>query len=504
MLKKNNIYRDCIAALSGVLLALAFAPYDYWYFSILSLILLFSCWQGITSRRAATRGFLFGLGLFGFGIPWVYVSIHDFGQADVLPAAMLTLLFISLWASFPALAGYITVRFFTARSRAFQLLTWPAVWILIEYLRGNWAFNGFPWFQLAYSQLDSPIAGYIPILGVYGAGWFIAVTAILALQVAQKRYNNLLIPLGSVFVIFVPGWCLSQIAWTEVTGKPFKVTLLQGNVAQDKKWKLEHRQEILQWYKKMSTLHWDSKLIIWPESAIPAFYHQVREDYLLPLANEAKSHGTDLVISLPYKNDKGEKYNTVMTFGENHGIYRKIHLLPFGEYLPLRPLFNVILGSLDIMPVGRFTAGKIDQPLLKAAQHPFLATICYEDAFGEEGRRGLPDAAYLVNVTNDGWFGETIEPYQHMQIARMRALETGRYLLRSTNNGFTGIVAPDGKIIHQAPLFTATSLTGEITPMTGMTIFARFGERPVIVVLLVLLIVSVKNKPRVLEKSFKF
>ncbi|MEE9397225.1 MAG: apolipoprotein N-acyltransferase [Methylococcales bacterium] len=496
MPKQNSIYRDCIAALSGVLLALAFAPYDYRYFSILSLALLFFCWQGITPGRATTRGFLFGLGLFGFGIAWVYVSIHDFGQADVIPASILTLLFISLWALFPALAGYITVRFFNTHSRSFQLLTWPIVWILIEYLRGNWIFNGFPWFQLAYSQLDSPFSGYIPILGVYGSGWLIAITAILLLHLTQKKYNNPLFPLGSVFVILVAGWSLSQIAWTHVTGKPFKVTLLQGNIAQDKKWKLEHRQEILQWYKKMSALHWDSKLIIWPESAVPAFYHRVLDDYLLPLENEAKNHGTDLVISIPYKNEKGEKYNTVMTFGETHGMYKKIHLLPFGEYLPFRPLFNLILGSLNIMPVGHFTAGKVDQPLLKAAQHPFLATICYEDAFGEEGRRGLPEAAYLVNVTNDGWFGETIEPYQHMQIARMRALETGRYLLRSTNNGFTGIVAPNGKIIHQAPLFTATSLTGEITPMAGTTIFVRFGERPVILVLVILLIVSVKTKSR--------
>ncbi|MDD1628162.1 MAG: apolipoprotein N-acyltransferase, partial [Methylococcaceae bacterium] len=185
-----------------------------------------------------------------------------------------------------------------------------------------------------------------------------------------------------------------------------------------------------------------------------------------------------------------EKYNAVMTLGKETGMYRKKHLLPFGEYLPWQPVSGFILNSLSIK-LGNFTPGGIDQPLLKAGGYHFITSICYEDAFGDAGLTGLPDAAYLVNVTNDGWFGNSIEPHQHLQIARMRAMETGRFLLRSTNTGVTAIVAPDGRIISQAPLFKATVLTDRITPMGGMTPYAKLGDKPVIIALIILLFCTI-------------
>ncbi len=505
MINVNNKLWEFISFLSGIVLLLSFAPYDHWFLALAAMALLLVSWQGVSPLRAALRGFLFGIGLFGFGLSWVFVSIHDFGGAGVFSASLLTLLFAAFWALFPAFAGYFSVAFERTFLWSFRFMLPATVWVLFEYLRGNVVFNGFPLFQLAYSQLDSPLAGYIPVFGAYAVSWAVALTAsiVAAWFTTEKRPSAK--GLSALFLIWGGGMALGQVSWTEPAGGAFKITMIQGNVAQDKKWQPQYREAILKRYRQETRQHWDSQVIIWPESSIPAYYHQVADDFLLPLEKEAKEHGVDLVVSLPIKNDQGDKFNAVMTLGETRGVYKKIHLLPFGEYLPMKTFFSAIMDSLKFMPMGSFTAGAKDQSLMIAGGYPFLTSICYEDAFGEESAFRMGDAAFLVNVTNDGWFGKTVEPYQHMQMARMRALETGRYLLRATNNGLTAIVDPSGKIVQQAPLFQVATLTGLITPMSGMPPYAKFGDLPVIwtlsLILLGMLIVSALTKWRYTEKN---
>lgn len=482
----SNIYWDLLAAFAGILFTLAFAPFDYAYLAPMALSLLFASWQNITSRRAILRGYLFGLGSFGLGVSWVYVSMHDFGGANWLIASLLTCLFFSFWALFPALAGFLSVTILPKTRGLGSLMVMPVIWILIEYFRGYWVLNGFPWLQAAYSQLETPLAGYIPILGVYGTGFLAALTASIIAFIFQTRKHRLLLT-AVLVILWSTGSFLQSIKWTDAIGEPIRVSLIQGNITQDKKWLPEYKLNTLRYYKTMTEAHWDSAVIVWPETSIPAYLSEVNDWFLLPLNKAAQQHNTDLIVSLPaHGNSEDEKFNAVMTLGKETGMYRKKHLLPFGEYLPWQPVSGFILNNLAIR-LGNFTPGGIDQPLLKAGGYPFITSICYEDAFGDAGIIGLPNAAYLVNVTNDGWFGHSIEPYQHLQIARMRAMETGRFLLRSTNTGVTAIVAPDGKIINEAPLFAATVLTGKITPMGGMTPYAIAGDKPVIIALMILL-----------------
>ena len=476
---------NLLAALAGILFTLAFSPFDYPYLAPLALSLLFASWQNTTPRRALLRGYLFGLGSFGLGVSWVYISIHDFGGAHWLSSGLLTVLFFGFWALFPALAGYFSVKILTGNRTLISVWVMPIVWLLIEYFRGNCLLNGFPWLQSAYSQLDTPLAGYIPIIGVYGTGFLVALTAASVAFIFQTRRHRLLLT-TFIITLWATGSVLQSIKWTHAIGKPVQVSLIQGNITQDQKWRPENKLKTLQLYKELTEAHWDSAVIIWPETSIPAYLSEVNEWFLQPLSNAAKLHNTDLIVSLPtHGNSTDEKYNAVMTLGKETGLYRKKHLLPFGEYLPWQPVSGFILNSLAIK-LGNFTPGDIDQPLLKAGGYSFITSICYEDAFGDTGLTGLPDAAYLVNVTNDGWFGNSIEPHQHLQMARMRALETGRYMLRATNTGVTAVIAPDGRIISQAPLFTATVLTETITPMAGMTPYAIWGDTPFIIVLPVL------------------
>jgi len=486
----SSHYWDLGVPIAGVLLTLSFAPFDYPYAAIVALTFLFASWQGITPSRALLRGFLFGLGAFASGVSWVYVSIHEMGHAGVIESIALTSVFVALWALFPALSGYVSV-YLTARSVvSVRLFITSVVWVLVEFLRGSLLLNGFPWLQCGYSQMDTPLAGYVPLMGVYGTGFLLALTAAAVVAfVYSKKYRGPM--MVSILLIWTLGALLQTKQWTHIIGAPIYVALVQGNIAQDQKWRIENKAKTLQLYKKMTEEHWDSAVIVWPETAIPAFLSQVNESFLTPLSEQARQHHSDLIISVPDKNEaENKRYNAVITLGNTQGMYRKRHLLPFGEYLPWQPLSGFVLNKIN-MKLGQFTAGDIRQPLLIAGGYSFITSICYEDAFADVNLQGLADAAYLVNVTNDAWFGNSIEPYQHMQIARMRALETGRYMLRATNTGLTGIVSPDGKIIAQAPLFQTTVLTGEIAPMAGMTPFARWGDNTIIYVLVFLLMATI-------------
>lgn len=490
----NTISRDLFALLAGGFYTLAFAPFAYAYLAPLALLVLFASWQHVSPARALLRGYLFGLSSFGLGVYWVYVSIHDFGGADTLSAAALTSVFVAFWALFPALAGWLSVKLHSKR----HLILVPLIWMLIEYGRGYLLLNGFPWLLAAYSQLETPLAGYIPLVGAYGVGFLLTLSASAGVAILRNKQHRVPMVVG-VVVLWLVGGLLQTITWTSPIGKPLQVVLIQGNITQDQKWRPENRLNTLLRYKKLTEDNWGADVIVWPETAIPAFLSQVDDFFLQPLRQDALQQGTDLIVSLPAEGEKeGEIYNAVITLGKTTGMYRKNHLLPFGEYMPLQPLSGWVLKNLNIN-MGDFTPGGFNQPLLQAGGYPFITTICYEDAFGDAGLAGLPAAAYLVNVTNDGWFGDSVEPHQHLQIARMRSMETGRFMLRATNTGATAVIAPNGKIIAQAPLFSATTLKAGITPMGGMTPYAHLGDKPVIVIMVLLFLVLV-NYERVLCK----
>ena len=478
---------EILAPLFGVMLTLAFAPYDFGYAALLALVFFYQACLNRSAKRAALIGYLFGLGLFGSGVWWVYISIHDFGGADPVSSSLLTLLLVTLWSIFPALTAAWSARILRIKAVWIRVLTLALLWVAIEYFRGYWLLNGFPWLQIAYSQLYTPLAGYAPVAGVYGVGFLLSASAVVLVEMGRGK----LMPWpGLLFLglVWCGGWLLQGVQWTQASGEPINITLVQGNISREQKWLPDQQLNTLKLYQRLTEQHWNADVIIWPETAIPAFLSQVKDFYLDPLAAMAKEKEVDLVVSLPTEGSGKDYYNSVMVLGQTEGHYHKNHLLPFGEYLPLQPLSGWVLDQLQI-PLGDFAAGGDRQELLKAGGHAFVTTICYEDAFGELVIRQVEKAAYLVNLTNDAWFGNTSEPYQHMQMAQMRALETGRYLVRATNTGLTGFVQPNGKISKQAPLYTTTTLTDSIVPMSGLTPYARLGDKWVFASLCMLLVV---------------
>lgn len=480
-----------LAVTGGLLLPLAFSPHDHPWLAPFSLFLLFFAWRDSTKGKAFWLGYCFGLGQFGFGVSWIYNSLHNFGGASVVEAVGLLGLGVIFESLYPAFAGWLAILISRGLSPSYKnILVFPAVWVLIEWVRA-WFIPGFPWLQVGSSQTDTPLGhGLAPLFGVYGVGFAVALLAGLTLNALTKQAMQRRVSLVALGGILLFSFYMAQMTWTKPAGQPFKVALLQGNVPQNQKWLPEFQRATLELYIGLTRKNWDAALVIWPETAVPAFHHQVQADFLDPLQAEAISHNTDLILGIPWMDTTSRQYyNAMISLGDNPSMYLKRHLVPFGEYLPFRPLLGWVLDILDI-PLGDFARGENDQDPLFAAGYPLAASICYEDVFGHEARDAMPEAAYLVNVTNDAWFGHSSAPYQHVQMARMRSLESGRAMLRATNTGVTAIISPQGKILAQGPMFEQAVVRGEITPMRGSTPYLEYGDWVIITALLTLLLVA--------------
>ena len=483
---------DWLSLLAGGMLPLAFAPFDFFPAAVIAPALLFMSWLDIRPRRALRRGFLFGLGMFGVGVNWVFVSMYEYGGVSLLLSLFLTTLLVAFLALFPAVLAYLLVRWFPftgAAAAVWRLaVVFPAGWVMFEWIRG-WFLTGFPWLNLGYSQLASPLAGLAPLAGVYGVSLGTALSAgWLALFILAENRRQRAGSIIALLVLWVGAGVLHGLAWTRPVGAPLRVTLLQGDIPQKIKWLWDVRQPTVELYTKMTREHWGSRLIVWPESALPEMYAEAK-DFLDSLGKEARKHNSDLLIGVLYEDPAtGRYYNSMVSIGSTRKFYFKHHLVPFTEYLPMKGLLGALVDFMQV-PMSDFSAGPaVQQPLAVAGQQAGIS-ICYEDAFGREMIRQLPKATLLVNVSNDAWFGHSIAPPQHLQIAQMRAAETGRPLLRATNTGVTAIVNAKGRLQSVAPQFKVAALTGEVQPMQGATPYVRLGNTPVVVITTGLLLI---------------
>ncbi|MHB1589992.1 MAG: apolipoprotein N-acyltransferase, partial [Sulfuricella sp.] len=394
---------------------------------------------------------------------------------------------------FPAIAGLLQAGpGGLTRRRALLLI--PALWVLMEWVRG-WIFTGFPWLALGYSQaVASPLAGFAPLSGVYSvslaSAWCAGALALMAdARLHRCGKAGMVFPAVILLMLVLTGFILKQVEWVRPLGAPVAVSLLQGNIPQEMKWREDKVKTTLDTYMAM-TLASSGRLIVLPETALPVFLHELPLPYLEMLSGRARERGGDLLVGVPEYTDNGEYFNSVLSIGSSPTqVYRKVHLVPFGEYIPLRSLFGWITRILHI-PLSDFSRGEKNQPPMPVAGQKVAMAICYEDAFGEELINQLPAASLLVNVSNDAWFGDTFAPWQHLQISQMRALETGRYMLRATNTGITAIINQRGEVLKRAQEFTTTRLEGEAQGFAGATPYVRFGNLPVLGLLGLLLVAN--------------
>lgn len=476
-----RIGRPLLAAFIGALTTLAFAPFSYWPIALVSPFLLLLLLNKQSTKAGAWIAFAWGLGQFGTGINWVHVSIDTFGGMPKPASVFLMTLLVSYLAIYPALFGGLLNRFFPQTNRRRLLIAAPILWLITDWLRG-WVFTGFPWLWLGYSQIDSPLNGFAPVSGVEAITlmiWLIAGGVSYALL--SKKWQYLCIPVG----IFALSYGLNKIQW--VTPNPDTKTsfaLIQGNIDQKQKWLPSHRWPTLMKYTDMSRENWKADIVIWPEAAIPALESDLPA-FLKNLDTAARNNDTALITGVLSQDNLGHFYNNVLTLGkDDQGPYNydtakrysKHHLLPFGEFVPFGDLLRPIAPFFNL-PMSSFQRGAFIQPNLIANGRHLLAALCYEIIFSEQVRQNVTDDTdFILTLSNDAWFGDSIGPIQHMEIARMRALELGKPLIRATNNGITAVTDYKGHITKQIPQFQTAVLNAEVTSTTGNTPYRSLGS----------------------------
>ncbi|HEX9208352.1 MAG TPA: apolipoprotein N-acyltransferase [Steroidobacteraceae bacterium] len=469
----------------GLLLALAFAPTDQWYLAFLCPAALFALWQDVTPREAALRGLLFTGGTFLAGTYWLYHSIHLVGQAPVWIALFLMLGLVVIMGAYTALAGYVAARWVSPRGLSRWLVGLPALWVLTEWVRG-WFLSGFPWLALGYAQLSTPLRAYAPVLGVYGVSLAVAVTAGVLVTLLLGDRRERLVAGATVLVVWLGAALLSLVPWTRPVGGPVSVALVQGAVPQSMKWVPGQRERTMQLYVDLTVPQLGADIIVWPESAIPALEQSIRP-FLDAVAGAARSRGSALVTGLIRRDAAtGSHYNSIAAWSTTDAVpqwYDKRRLVPFGEFFPVPASVREWLRLMNL-PYSDFQSGRDDQSPLRVAGQALAPTVCYEDAYGSEQLPLVRQSTLLVNVTNDAWFGDSTAPHQHLDISRMRALESGRAMLRATNDGVTALIDHDGALAGSQPQFVPGVLRGEVQPRAGLTPYVRYGNWPVIVFLL--------------------
>ena len=488
-----------IAFIAGAVTVFAFAPFHVWPLAIVSLVVLFSLWLRAKSPwRAAALGFVWSLGLFVTGVSWLYVSLHVYGNMPAIFAGAAVFIFCLYLATFLAITGYLQARL-RLQPSVNLLVLMPAAFVAAEVIRA-WFVTGFPWLVLGYTQAPSesnitPLLGYAPIIGVYGITWLLALTAGVIVWLAPKLAGQIVsaknqrISVAATVSVWVIGVLLLSFDWSQPSGKPFTVSLLQGNVSQQLKFRQDQLQPTIDNYLELVKKS-RGKLIVLPETALPLWLHLIPAEVTDALAKKAIANEGNVILGVAYQGEASANgalpfYNGAVSLGRDPTQrYAKQHLVAFGEFIP--PLFSWVYQWLD-MPMSGFTPGATTQTPMRLSGHLVAVNICYEDTFGREIARPLPDAELLVNISNMAWYGKSLAADQHAQFSQLRAVETSRWMLRSTNTGVTAAINEKGQIVKALPQFSRGVLETEAVPRTGRTPYSAWKDWPVLFMLVLVM-----------------
>jgi apolipoprotein N-acyltransferase len=484
--------------IAGVMQTLTLAPFGYWILGPLSIALVIITTQAISnanqssdastislkSNRGFWYGILFGFGLFGSGASWIYVSIHTYGNAGPVLATILTFAFVVFLSAQSALVFWLHFKLMT-KNQLSNALLFLALWVLGDEFRSEFL-TGFPWLFLGYSHLESPLAGWIPVLGVYGITMLTVasgiVIALLFTHTPKKLKYGSLVLIG---LFWLAGPALNQIEWSQKKDNELSVALVQLNIPQELKWLPSQRQKTLKSLEVLTRKYWHNDLIVWPETAIPLLYGQAKP-FLKKMSALADSHDSNIISGIPYRGphaDTGQTvvHNSITSIGNGNGLYHKQKLVPFGEYVPLQDLLRGLIAFFDL-PMSDFRKGSENQALLKSLNYEVAPFICYEVVYPDFVASQSKHADYLLTISNDSWFGNSLGPLQHLEMAQMRAAENARYMIRATNNGISAVIDERGRIKANTEQFVETVLVSKFQARSGRTPFSYTGSYPLFLI----------------------
>lgn len=506
-----------VLILAGAFQTLTFAPYKLWLLGPISIALVLWITRGLepcenSPPKGFLYGWLFGLGLFGSGASWVYISINTYGHAPPVLAGALTILFVAGLALFSALNFWLYFKL-RGQNRVFNGILFSAIWVLGDGFRTVFL-TGFPWLFLGYGHIESPLAGWAPILGVYGIGWIVVSTGVAITLLGTQERNKSKI-LFSIFALalWASGPVLNNITWTKPltaqngkTAPELSVALIQTNIPQELKWRPTQRAKTLRLLEKMTAQNWQSDLIIWPETAVPMLY-DTAQVFLNKMSTQASLNQSNIISGIPYRHFDTETrrpilHNSIVSLGQGEGVYHKQKLVPFGEYVPMQDLLRGLIAFFDL-PMSDFRTGSDNQPLLSSLAYKTSPFICYEVVYPDFVAQRAVNAHYLITISNDSWFGASIGPLQHLEMAQMRAAENAKFMVRGTNNGISAIINEKGLITDQSDQFVQTTLLSKVTLFEGRTPFSYVGSLPLFLICGLLVIFQLASRIAARKRGVK-
>lgn len=467
-----------VALIAGLLFPLAFQPYGYWPLLFVSMALGYSTFLNAGSaKRAFLYGWLYGLGMFGLGIAWLHVSMTQYGDMPL----WMSLPFTGLFAAFMAL--YYGLSFGLAKRWGLGGLGFAGLWVISDWLRG-WVLTGFPWLYGGYALIDTPLRGLAPLGGVWSVTLLALVLSVTVVELIRRRGRSTP-PLVASVVLVTLALVGGHVSFTDPSGPLQKVALVQGNIPQNLKWLITMRKRTERIYADLTADLPANTLVVWPESAMIEFYQDI-QGFVDGEGDKVAARGGALISGLPWRDDDyvpPRYYNSLAVVGGGYkdDVYNKRKLVPFGEYVPFQKQLRGLIPFLDL-PMSSFTPGRANQPNLHALGQRISPFICYDILYPDLVAAQARGADVLLTVSNDAWFGKSAGPHQHFEMARMRAVETGRWLLRDTNDGITAIINPQGRVVNRLPQFTRQVLIGSYRPMRGRTPFMVAGVWPAMLV----------------------
>ncbi len=501
---------EFVAFFSGTIIPFSFAPYNLWPLGIIGPTLLAMLLSGLNEKRSFFRALVFGLGLFISGASWVYVSIHDFGFASPPLAILLTGIFVTALALAFAVPFYFYARFIQPTSLN-TICIFPAFWVVGEWSR-TWFLTGFPWLFSGYAHIETWLSGWAPIFGVFGLSYLTVFSGVaLALLISslyQRAPKKIIASLTCSLiaaVFWLSGAQLANIEWTSYDkSDEITVSLVQPNIPLQMKWDPKYQPFITETLLTLSEPNWKSDIVIWPEAAIP-YLHSEAPNFLAFIAEQAQSSNTMLITGMLYDTFEQEEgkfkyYNSILGLGAAEGTYFKQRLVPFGEYVPLENHLRGLIAFFDLpnsvihkgpKQTTGLTAKINDKKTFRISPY-----ICYEIVYPDLVAENARQAEVLVTISNDAWFGDSVGPIQHFEMAQMRALENGRFVIRSTNTGLSGLIDHKGKIILLGNQFHRESITGSIYRTHGQTPYSQWYSRPIIVFCFLIIFVSLIAQKR--------
>jgi len=496
--KTKLIINYGLLTLAGALFPLGFAPLNFWPLTLLSISL---AWLGVNYLigSPAIKGWFYGIGLFGTGVSWISASMAV-SDTPIVIMFVLTFIFCAV------MALYFAVQFSVFQKLKqeniwINAISFTALWVVFEWIRG-WLFTGFPWLFAGYISTENWLSGFLPIVGVYGLTLLVvSISVLLVFAMNKPEVKKSLGALIIIALIFGSGFLLQTREWSQPAGDPIDTAVVQGNIDQKTKWNVGNIKPTFDLYVSLSQPHLDADLIIWPEAAITELRSKATDltDLLEYIAVQTNTGIITGILTDVTGIERKHYFNSAIGIGQASGEYHKQRMVPFGEYVPFSSILRPLLGFFNL-PMSILEAGDTPNSPLMYLGHSLGTLICYEIAYPAMARDSAQKNSVLLTLSNDAWFGLSFGPYQHLQIARTRAMETGRPVIRATQDGVSAIIDPKGHIQVKADKLKRATIRQMVQPTSGNTPYLIAGHLWIILLASTFLMYAYLKKTNIFER----